>query len=167
MRTTVIAFTMVTMVFTAGHLFSQKLPDRRVGFGASVGEMFGGASVAYALTQQFHLGAWMGLEVGSIEGNSDVNIFFSPYGKYLFARVATAAVMYGIGQFFIGSVSRGVVGSQTDAGIGFGLGLQSFLNSTVSLYVQSLLFRAHFGDVTAFYFGPGQFQIGVEFFLPR
>ncbi len=163
---------MACLLLLAATAFAQNLPDRQVGIGAAIGTDASGVTVAYALSRQFHLGALMGLEVGSQEGNSDVNIAFAPYGKYIFSRLAESVVLYGMGQFLIGSssVGRGGIngGNWTDASIGLGLGLEALLaKAAVALYTQTLLFHAHFGDVTGFYFGPGQFRFGIEIFLPR
>lgn len=145
-------------------------PNRQVGMGVTLGEIYTALGISYALSSQFHIGSWLGLQIGSVEGNSDVQVAFSPYGKYIFAQMARAAYIYTIGQFLISSQSFNTdfgSTSRTDAGLLFGLGAQAFVTNSISIFSQISPLQIFFGDVTAFYFGVAGIQLGFEIFFAR
>lgn len=167
---TFLAFAAATM-FCAGSAWAQKAsgPTEQYGFGATLATPttevnLSGVQGQYALSNDLHVGAGLGLELAS-EG-SFVSVI--PYAKYLFAPMGGFRP-YVSGQLTIQKLSSDNLAGNSDGDVRLafvaGVGAEYFITNNVGLFVTMPVLTLPFRDNATVSFGLLSPTIGMEFFL--
>jgi hypothetical protein len=134
-----------------------KMPSNQFGLGFFLEPGTGGLSGTYAISHNIHVGTYLSLGVGSVNGNSSPTTFlFAPFFRILFPGV--------VNPFVEGNVQvqgSGVAGeSQTDVGIGFGGGIAYGISQNFDVDFDLGLIGVGFTHGGSFSFGFS--NVGVE-----
>lgn len=151
----------IAMVLLGIGVSSAQSPDRVFGIGVTAGQSLGG-HVLYAVSPAVHVGTGFGLALQSSGGTSSNQVYFAPYGKFLFSG-SKEFKPFILGQFIITSGGSGE-NSSTGTALNFAVGGEYFI--TPRFGIQGMITVVNIGlSPSSTAFGLLTPAVGVEWFL--
>ncbi|MCS7000772.1 MAG: hypothetical protein RML15_04790 [Bacteroidota bacterium] len=137
-------------------------PNGQFGVGLTLGTG-AGAQLTYAINSNFHLGARLGFQSISVSGESQSQLLFGPFFRYLLSASGVTPYLYG--EFEYASVSSGGASTST-TGLLLGGGVAYYWNASFGIRGEVHLLT--FGlDPSSTTFAITPARIGVDWFFGR
>ncbi|MCX7930746.1 MAG: porin family protein [Chlorobi bacterium] len=149
------------MMLAAVGTFAQN-PNGQFGIGLTLGSG-AGAQLTYAINSNFHIGARLGFQSTSVSGESQSQLLFGPFFRYLLSTGGVTPYLYG--EFEYSSVSSGGA-SESTTGLLLGGGVAYYWNASFGIRGEiHLLSLGLDPSSTTFAITPA--RIGVDWFFGR